>query len=83
MRAIVRPIALLRPLMGLRQWVVARRILLVEGLPLSPNQSAYQRNRSTETTLPDLDLCVGRNRTEGKHVYIAGPDIAGAFDGAR
>ena len=75
-----RPIALLNPLMKLVELVIVRRLLpLVEHL-LSADQYAYQRARSTEILLSDLDYFVTTNRARNRITYVAGLDIAGAFD---
>ena len=68
--------------MKLRELIIVRRILPKVGGVLSPDQYAYQNSRSTETLLSDLDLFVNEGRNKGKHIYIAGLDISGAFDSA-
>merc|ERR1712113_557311 len=69
-------------MLKLLELVIVRRILPIVEDHLSPDQYAYQRVRSTETLLSDLDWFVGKNRREDKITYIAGLDIEGAFDSA-
>ena len=82
LRANKRPVALFRPITKLRDLIILRRILAMVGIELSPDQYANQRNRSTATRRSDLDLFVGKSRERGKHVCIAGLDIARSLDGA-
>ena len=54
---------------------------MLEG-KLAEGQYAYQRARSTEVLLADLDRFVAERREDGWTTYMVGLDIAGAFDGA-
>ena len=77
-----RPIALLSPLMKLLELVLVRRIIPKVESGLSEDQYAYQRSRSTEVMLSDLDRFASENRAKKRYTYIVGLDIAGAFDSA-
>ena len=52
------------------------------GAQLTGSQYAYQRQRSTELLLADLDTFIGARTEEGKRCYVVGLDIEGAFDNA-
>ena len=77
-----RPIALLPSLMKMLELIIVRRILPIVSDIMSEDQYAYQRARSTEILLADLDHFVTTSRNKNKTVYLMGLDIAGAFDSA-
>ena len=52
---------------------------MLEGI-MSGGQYAYQQGRSTELLLGDLDAFVENSIAEGRHTYVVGLDIQGAFD---
>ena len=77
-----RPIALLSPMMKLLELILVRRLLpKLEG-KLAEEQYAYQKARSTELLLEDLDRFVRKGKQEGWITYMVGMDVAGAFDSA-
>ena len=77
-----RPIALLSPLVKLLGLVLVRRILPHVENRVSCGQYAYQRARSTEILLADLDNFVTGNMKRGRPTYVVGLGVEGAFDSA-
>ena len=77
-----RPIALLSPMVKLLELILVRRILPSVEQRISCSQYAYQRARSTEILLSDLDHSVTGNVRDKKTTYVVGLDVAGAFDSA-
>ena len=77
-----RPISLLNTSMKLLESIVVRRLQTVLEPKITGNQYAYQRKRSAEILLADLDSFVGDSLRESRAIYMAGLDIQGAFDNA-
>ena len=49
---------------------------------MTESQYAYQRRRSTELLLADLDSFAHQQIDKGRQCYLVGLDIEGAFDNA-
>ena len=82
-----RPMALLSPLVKLLELGLVRRMLpmLEGGIPErmpAEGRYAYQKGRSTEILLADLDAFAEGNVKDGFSTYVVGLDIDGAFDSA-
>ena len=77
-----RPIAFLSPMMKLLELILVRRLLPKLERKLAEEQYAYQKARSTELLLEDLDRFARKGRKEGWITYMVGIDVAGAFDSA-
>ena len=77
-----RQIALISPLVKLLELILVRRLMpKLEG-KLAEEQCAYQKARSTQRLLADLDRFVTRGRKDGWTTYMVDSDAAGAFDSA-
>ena len=68
--------------MKLLELVPVRRMMPVLERRLAEEQYAYQRARSTELLLADLDRIDPTSRRGGWTTYMVGLLIAGAFDSA-
>ena len=69
-------------MMKLLELILVRRLMpKLEG-KLAEEQYAYQKARSTELLLADLDRFVRQGRQAGRTTYMVGMDVAGAFDSA-
>ena len=62
--------------------IIVWRMTPVAGGKLPGRQNAYQRLRSAEIMLSDLDRSASGNREGEKYTYMVGLAVAGAFDSA-
>ena len=77
-----RPIALLSSFAKLMELILVRRISPMVEKQLADEQYAYQRARSPEVLISDLDNFITNNRNNQRLTCVMGLDIAGAFDSA-
>ena len=77
-----RPISLLSTFMKLLERILVRRLTGVVERKLAECEYAYQRKRSAEVLLADLDSFIQNGANDGQVLCLMGLDIQGAFDNA-
>ena len=77
-----RPISLLNTFMKLLELIIVRRLMGTVEPYMADCQYAYQRQRSAEILLADLDSFVQDASAKTWATYLVGLDIEGAFDTA-
>ena len=73
-----RPTSLLNSLIEIMEGVVYQRLLPILEPQLDPSQFAYRRARGAEQLLASMMDIIHRSLLEGKYVYVASFDMAGA-----